>query len=60
MDYAGVDLMRDAQGNWWVIEINSVPAWRGLQRVTAVDIAEALADDLLNKCGSAQPREALQ
>lgn len=60
MDYAGVDLMRDAQGNWWVIEINSVPAWRGLQRVTAVNIADVLVDDLLTKCQYAQARGALQ
>ncbi|AKH19260.1 ATP-grasp domain-containing protein [Sedimenticola thiotaurini] len=60
MDYAGVDLMRDVQGNWWVIEINSVPAWRGLQRVTAVNIADALADDLLAKVRCAEPCEALR
>jgi len=60
MDYAGVDLMRDVQGNWWVIEINSVPAWRGLQRVTAVNIADALADDLLAKSRRVEPCEALR
>jgi len=60
MDYAGVDLMRDALGNWWVIEINSVPAWRGLQRVTSVNIASVLADDLLMKCRHSQACEALQ
>jgi tetrahydromethanopterin:alpha-L-glutamate ligase len=45
-DYAGVDLMRDAQGRWLVLEVNSIPAWRGLQAVASVRIADALAGDL--------------
>jgi RimK family alpha-L-glutamate ligase len=47
MAYAGVDLIRDGDGRWWLIEVNSIPAWKGLQGVTRVDIAGALADDLL-------------
>ena len=50
MAYAGVDLMRDPQGNWWLIEVNSIPAWKGLQGVCRIDIAENLADDLLGRC----------
>ncbi|MDD9807310.1 MAG: alpha-L-glutamate ligase [Gammaproteobacteria bacterium] len=45
--YAGVDLIRDGEGRWWVTELNSIPAWRGLQSVTSVDIAARLADDFL-------------
>jgi RimK family alpha-L-glutamate ligase len=45
--YAGVDLMREADGRLLVIEVNSIPAWRGLQSVTALDIAQALADDFI-------------
>jgi tetrahydromethanopterin:alpha-L-glutamate ligase len=45
-DYAGVDLMRDADGRWMVLEVNSIPAWRGLQAVTPIRIADALAADL--------------
>lgn len=45
MDYAGVDLMRDADGALQVIEVNSIPAWKGLQAVCSVDIAQSLADD---------------
>jgi len=48
-DYAGVDLMRDAQGRWMVLEVNSIPAWRGLQAVAPVRIAEALAVDLATR-----------
>ncbi|MCW8905763.1 MAG: RimK family alpha-L-glutamate ligase [Sedimenticola sp.] len=61
MDYAGVDMMRDAQGRWWVIEINSIPAWRGLQRVSARSIAAILAEDVLIKCCKKPPAsEAMQ
>lgn len=49
MDYAGVDLMRDAQGRLNVIEVNSIPAWQGLQRQTAGDIAQMLVDDFLGR-----------
>lgn len=47
-DYAGVDLIRDAGGRLMVLEINSNPAWKGLQAVSpAVDIAGVLARDFL-------------
>ncbi len=46
-DYAGVDLIRDSNGELMVLEINSNPAWKGLQSVTEVDIASHLADDFL-------------
>ena len=30
-----------------VLEVNSNPSWRGLQSVTDIDIAEAIAEDFL-------------
>ena len=50
MNYAGVDIIQDAEGNYMVLEVNSVPAWRGLQSVTEKDISQLLAEDLLNIC----------
>jgi tetrahydromethanopterin:alpha-L-glutamate ligase len=50
MDYAGVDLVQGPDGRWWLIEVNSIPAWRGLQSTTGVDIAGLLADALLARC----------
>ncbi|MGJ0430523.1 ATP-grasp domain-containing protein [Methylobacter sp.] len=49
MDYAGVDIIRDREGNYTVIEMNSIPAWKGLQGVCDVNIAELLADDLITR-----------
>lgn len=47
IDYAGVDIIRDKEGKCWVIEVNSIPAWRGLQTITSTNIAQTLVDDLL-------------
>ncbi|MDD4915754.1 MAG: RimK family alpha-L-glutamate ligase [Methylococcales bacterium] len=49
MDYAGVDIIQDAQGRYVLIEVNSVPAWKGLQSVCSVEIAAALVNDLLDR-----------
>jgi len=48
MDYAGVDVMRDPRdGKLYVIEVNGIPAWRGLQGVCRDNLAQYLVDDLL-------------
>ena len=57
MDYAGVDLMRDRDGRLVVLEVNSIPAWRGLQSVVAEDVAQMLADDLLDRHVASPRRE---
>lgn len=49
MDYAGVDIIKDANGCYCVIEVNSVPAWKGLQGVCHVDIAGCLVGDLVGR-----------
>lgn len=49
MDYAGVDLIRDRDGGLHVVEVNGIPAWKGLQSVTPVSIAQMLADDFINR-----------
>ncbi len=49
MDYAGVDLITGADGRLQVLEVNSVPAWHGLQSVTAHRVAERLAEDFLTR-----------
>ena len=47
--YAGVDLLRDPSGAIQVIEVNSMPGWRGLQSVTAAPIAHRLISTLLER-----------
>ena len=52
IDYCGVDIIQAVNGDYYVLEVNSIPAWRGLQGVTDFNIAEVLVDDLLCKFGS--------
>jgi len=49
IDYCGVDIIRDKQGKLWVLEVNSIPAWRGLQATAQINIAQTLVQDLINK-----------
>ena len=49
LDYSGVDLMRDHEGRAYVIEVNGIPAWKGLQSVTDINIAQCLVDDLIER-----------
>jgi len=49
IDYCGVDIIQAESGEFYVLEVNSIPAWRGLQSVTDFNIAELLVKDLLEK-----------
>jgi RimK family alpha-L-glutamate ligase len=39
---AGVDLLPDPAGGYYVLEVNAVPGWRALAAATGVDIAMAM------------------
>ncbi len=45
--YAGVDLLPSSDGTVYVLEVNGIPGWRGLQEATAFDVAGALVDHLV-------------
>ena len=47
-DYAGIDLIEE-NGNFKIIEINSIPAWRALQKVTKKNLALVLANAFIKK-----------
>lgn len=51
--FAGVDLIADGQGGFMVLEVNSMPAWKGLQSVAGVDVADVLVGDVLAAAGLA-------
>ena len=53
-DFCGVDLLRDAAGAAQVIEVNSMPAWTGLQKASGVDVQMLRARDLLEQLGTAR------
>ncbi len=49
IDYCGVDIIRDKNGKLWVLEVNSIPAWSGLQSVIKFKLNHILVDDFLSK-----------
>ena len=48
-DYAGVDLIPALDGTVYVIEVNAIPGWQGLQEATGLDVAGAIVDHLLTR-----------
>lgn len=59
MSYAGVDIIRTQEGDYKVIEVNSIPAWKGLESVCDVRVAEILVDDMLNYCNEPEKVSAV-
>lgn len=51
-EYAGVDLLPAQDGSVFVLEINGIPGWRGLQEATGVDVAGAIVDRLEARVGA--------
>lgn len=49
MDYAGIDIIQDHAGHYSVIEVNSIPAWKGLQSVCDINVAQLMVQDLLKR-----------
>jgi RimK family alpha-L-glutamate ligase len=45
-DYAGVDLLTGRDGRTYVLEVNGIPGWKGLQETTGLDVAGALIEYL--------------
>lgn len=45
--YSGVDLVEDGEGGYAVLEVNSMPAWSGLQTVCEVDVAASVVRGFL-------------
>jgi RimK family alpha-L-glutamate ligase len=45
-DYAGVDLLPSAEGGVFVLEVNGIPGWQGVQSTTGEDVAGAIVAHL--------------
>ncbi len=46
-EYAGVDILPLEGGGYSLIEVNTIPGWKGLKKATGFDAAEYLADFVL-------------
>jgi len=45
-DYAGVDLLPSRDGEVYVLEVNGIPGWEGLQKATGLDVARAIVEQV--------------
>jgi RimK family alpha-L-glutamate ligase len=62
-EYAGVDLLPARDGSLFVIEVNGIPGWHGLQQATGIDVASVIVEHLegfssrrhTSRAGEAQP-----
>jgi RimK family alpha-L-glutamate ligase len=48
-DYAGVDLLPAQDGTVFVLEVNGIPGWQGLQRATGIDVAGVIVEHVLGR-----------
>jgi RimK family alpha-L-glutamate ligase len=59
-DYAGVDLLPALDGTVFVLEVNGIPGWRGLQRATGVDVAGAIVEHMTTRVQSSRSAAELR
>jgi len=48
-EYAGVDLLPSREGPVFVLEVNAIPGWEGLQRATGLDVAGTVVEHLVSR-----------
>ncbi|MDX3924551.1 MAG: RimK family alpha-L-glutamate ligase [Shinella sp.] len=48
-DFSGIDIVQGPDGNFLVLEVNSMPAWAGLQSVVPVRIADRIAAAMVSR-----------
>ena len=59
-DYAGVDLLPSRDGTVFVLEVNGIPGWQGLQQATGLDVAGAIVEHLVSAHRRTSPATALE
>src|SRR5215831_2902296 len=58
-DFAGIDILYGPDQQPTVLEVNSMPAWSGLQKVSSTNIAAGLVAALVDALAEPRRREAL-
>lgn len=59
-DYAGVDLLPSRDGEVFVLEVNGIPGWQGLQQATGIDVAGAIVGHLEERVQRVQQVQGVQ
>lgn len=47
LDYCGVDLMKNSEGNWVVLEVNRACQFQGFEKSTGINVAEQIVEYLV-------------
>jgi RimK family alpha-L-glutamate ligase len=53
-DYAGVDLLPSRDGSVFVLEVNGIPGWQGLQTATDLDVAASIVEQVERRVESSR------
>ena len=56
-DYAGVDVLPARDGSVFVLEVNGIPGWQGLQQATGVDVAASIVEHVERRVQSVTASE---
>ena len=51
-DYGGVDPLPARDGTVYVLEVNGIPGWRGLQEATGLDVAGAIVEQMAHRASA--------
>jgi RimK family alpha-L-glutamate ligase len=46
-NYAGVDVLQSRDGEVFVLEVNGIPGWKGVQQATGIDVAGTIVEHLI-------------
>jgi RimK family alpha-L-glutamate ligase len=57
-EYAGVDLLPSRDGRVFVLEVNGIPGWQGLQAATGIDVAGAIVEHLVDRVRASRSSSA--
>lgn len=50
LDYGGVDIMKDRQGNNYILEINRACQYKGFEKATGINVAKRVVEMLVRDC----------
>jgi hypothetical protein len=48
-DFAGVDVITDTSGNWYLVEVNLSPQFSAFERITGIDVAGIIIEDAMSQ-----------
>lgn len=50
LDYGGVDIMKDRQGNNYILEVNRACQYKGFEKATGINVAKRVLEMLVGSC----------